>query len=90
VLQVSADGSGPAGQAGEILLVPTAAVIALRPALSDGLARWRAPRAVQARSAAEIMGVNNHAIRGSRACTAPGHAGTTTRSLTRLHAAMPS
>jgi hypothetical protein len=45
-LQVSADGSGLAGQAGGILLARTAAVTGLGPALSDGLARWRAPRAV--------------------------------------------
>jgi hypothetical protein len=46
VLQVSADGSGLAGQAGGILLARTASVSGLRQAPSDGLARWRAPRAV--------------------------------------------
>jgi hypothetical protein len=45
-LQVSADGAGLAGHAGGVLLARAAAATGLRDALSGGLARWRAPRAV--------------------------------------------
>ena len=45
-ITVSADGQGLVSQAGSLLLAETARVIGLGEALSAGLARWRAPRAV--------------------------------------------
>jgi hypothetical protein len=43
---VSADGRGLVSQAGAVLLRETMRVTGLARGLSDGLARWRAPRAV--------------------------------------------
>jgi Transposase DDE domain group 1 len=43
---VSADGRGLVSQAGAVLLWETMRVTGLDRGLSDGLARWRAPRAV--------------------------------------------
>jgi hypothetical protein len=43
---VSADGNGLVSQAGAVLLWETVRVTGLGQGLSDGLARWRAPRAV--------------------------------------------
>jgi hypothetical protein len=45
-ITVSADGQGLVSQAGALLLLETARVTGLGEALSAGLARWRAPRAV--------------------------------------------
>jgi hypothetical protein len=45
-LQVSADGSGLVSRGGALLLTRTARAAGLDSALSQGLARWRAPRAV--------------------------------------------
>ena len=45
-ITVSADGQGLVSQAGALLLAETARVTGLGEALSAGLARWRAPRAV--------------------------------------------
>ena len=45
-ITVSADGQGLVSQAGALLLAETAKVTGLGEALTAGLARWRAPRAV--------------------------------------------
>jgi Transposase DDE domain group 1 len=45
-VQVSADGRGLVSHAGAVLLWETMRVTGLARGLSDGLARWRAPRAV--------------------------------------------
>ena len=45
-ITVSADGKGLVSQAGVLLLAETLRVTGLGPGLADGLARWRAPRAV--------------------------------------------
>jgi Transposase DDE domain group 1 len=45
-IAVSADGRGLVSQAGAVLLAETARVTGLGRGLTDGLARWRAPRAV--------------------------------------------
>ena len=45
-ITVSADGKGLVSQAGALLLAEAARVTGLGQGLSDGLARWRAPRAV--------------------------------------------
>ncbi len=45
-ITVSADGKGLVSQAGALLLAETLRVTRLGPGLADGLARWRAPRAV--------------------------------------------
>jgi hypothetical protein len=45
-IAVSADGRGLVSQAGTVLLAETARVTGLGRGLADGLARWRAPRAV--------------------------------------------
>ena len=45
-IAVSADGRGLVSQAGTVLLAETARVTGLERGLTDGLARWRAPRAV--------------------------------------------
>ena len=45
-MAVSADGRGLVSQAGAVLLRETMRVTGLARGLSDGLARWRAPRAV--------------------------------------------
>ena len=46
-ITVSADGKGIVSQAGVLLLAETLRVTGLGQGLTDGLARWRAPRAVQ-------------------------------------------
>jgi Transposase DDE domain group 1 len=45
-ITVSADGRGLVSQAGTLLLAEAARVTGLGQGLTDGLARWRAPRAV--------------------------------------------
>jgi hypothetical protein len=45
-ITVSADGQGLVSQAGTLLLVEAVRVTGLGQGLADGLARWRAPRAV--------------------------------------------
>ena len=45
-ITVSADGKGMVSQAGVLLLAETLRVTGLGEGLADGLARWRAPRAV--------------------------------------------
>ena len=45
-IAVSADGRGLVSQTGTVLLAETARVTGLGRGLTDGLARWRAPRAV--------------------------------------------
>jgi hypothetical protein len=45
-ITVSADGTGLVSQAGGLLLAEAARVTGLGQGLADGLARWRAPRAV--------------------------------------------
>ena len=45
-ITVSADGKGIVSQAGVLLLAETLRVTGLGEGLTDGLARWRAPRAV--------------------------------------------
>ena len=47
---VSADGRGLVSQAGAVLLWETMRVTGLGRGLSEGLARWRAPRAVHDRA----------------------------------------
>jgi hypothetical protein len=46
MITVSADGQGLVSQAGALLLLEAARVTGLGRGLSDGLGRWRAPRAV--------------------------------------------
>ena len=46
MITVSADGKGIVSQAGALLLAETLRVTGLGQGLADGLARWRAPRAV--------------------------------------------
>ena len=45
-ITVSADGKGLVSQAGALLLAETLRVTGLGEGLAEGLARWRAPRAV--------------------------------------------
>jgi hypothetical protein len=45
-ITVSADGQGLVSQAGVLLLLETLRVTGLSRGLAEGLARWRAPRAV--------------------------------------------